>query len=62
LAEQILSKGAWFAGVDLVYPWLIEVNVINPGGITTIDELTGCDLSAKVVEAVLTALNQVRVP
>jgi glutathione synthase len=62
LAEQVLSKGAWFAGVDLVYPWLIEVNVINPGGITTIDELTGCDLSAKVVEAVLAALNQARVP
>jgi glutathione synthase len=58
LARQMLSKGAWFAGVDLVYPWLIEVNVINPGGITTIDELTGCDLSAKVVEAVMANLDQ----
>ena len=58
LAQQILSKGAWFAGVDLVYPWLIEINVINPGGITTIDELTGCDLSAKVIEAVMTHLDQ----
>ena len=57
LAQQILSKGAWFAGVDLVYPWLIEVNVINPGGITTIHELTGCDLSEKVVEAVMTSLD-----
>ncbi|MBT5154404.1 MAG: hypothetical protein HOM44_09995 [Gammaproteobacteria bacterium] len=62
LAQQILSKGAWFAGVDLVFPWLIEVNVINPGGITTIDELTGCDLSAKVVEAVMDSLDQTRVP
>jgi len=62
LAEQILSKGAWFAGLDLVYPWLIEVNVINPGGITTIDKLTGCDLSQKVVEAVMTSLDQVRLP
>ena len=62
LAQQILSKGAWFAGVDLVYPWLIEVNVINPGGITTIDKLTGCDLSAKVVEAVMASLDQTRVP
>jgi glutathione synthase len=58
LARQMLSKGAWFAGVDLVYPWLIEVNVINPGGITTIDELTGYDLSAKVVEAVMANLHQ----
>lgn len=58
LAHQILLKGAWFAGVDLVYPWLIEVNVINPGGITTIEELTGCDLSAQVVEAVMASLNQ----
>ncbi len=58
LAQQMLLKGAWFAGVDLVYPWLIEVNVINPGGITTIDELTGCDLSAMVVEAVMSNLAQ----
>lgn len=62
LAQQVLSKGAWFAGVDLVFPWLIEVNVINPGGITTIDKLTGCDLSAKVVEAVMASLDHTRVP
>jgi glutathione synthase len=62
LARQMLSKGAWFTGVDLVYPWLIEVNVINPGGITTIDELTGYDLSAKVVEAVMANLDQAQVP
>ena len=56
LAQQVLLKGTWFAGVDLIYPWVIELNVINPGGIKTIEELTGCDLSSKVVAAVMSTL------
>ena len=56
LAQQVLSKGAWFAGIDLIYPWVIELNVINPGGIITIEGLTGFDLSGKVVAAVMSTL------
>lgn len=50
------SKGAYFVGLDLVYPWVIEVNVINPGGITRIDQLEGTDLTAGVVDAVMQGL------
>lgn len=53
LARHILDMGAYFAGVDLAWPWLIEINVINPGGITTIDGLTGQDLAPGTVNAVL---------
>jgi len=56
LAGYLLKEGAWFCGVDLAFPWLIEVNVINPGGIVTIDGLTGRDWSPEVVDAVLAAL------
>ncbi len=56
LAENLLSQGAWFSGVDLAYPWLIEVNVINPGGIVTIDGLTGRDWAPEVVQSVLSVL------
>ncbi len=56
LASTLLGEGVLFAGIDLAFPWLIEVNVINPGGITTIDDLTGTDLSPGVVEAVLAAV------
>lgn len=44
------SLGACYAGIDLVYPWVIEFNVINPGGITTIESLTGEDVSKAVLE------------
>ncbi len=56
LAVRILGMGAYFAGIDLAWPWLIEINVINPGGITTIDELTGRNLAPDVVSAVLASL------
>ncbi|MBO6564701.1 MAG: hypothetical protein JJ956_08155 [Pseudomonadales bacterium] len=55
LAGYLLRQGGWFCGVDLVFPWVIEVNVINPGGIGTIDDLTGVDWSGDVVNAVLAA-------
>lgn len=56
LGKGILAMGAYFAGIDLTWPWLIEINVINPGGITTIDELTGVDLTESTIGAVLEAL------
>ncbi|MBT4162301.1 MAG: hypothetical protein HOC70_04055 [Gammaproteobacteria bacterium] len=56
LASTLLDEGVLFAGIDLAFPWLIEVNVINPGGVTTIEDLTGTDLSSSVVESVLAAV------
>lgn len=56
LAADILRMGCYFAGIDLAWPWLIEINVINPGGITTIEDLTGENLAPAAVQAVLTAL------
>ena len=56
LAQVLLGRGAFYAGIDLCHPWLIEVNVINPGGLTTIDSLTGEDLAPAVTAAVLAAL------
>ena len=56
LAQDMMKRGAWFAGVDLAYPWLIEVNVVNPGGLATIEALTGKDLSPAVARAVTSAI------
>jgi glutathione synthase len=52
LAQKLVKRGAIYSGIDLAYPWLIEVNVVNPGGITTIEELTGEDHSMAVAEAI----------
>lgn len=48
LAGKLLERGAIYSGIDLVYPHLIEVNVINPGGLTTIENLTGENLAPRV--------------
>lgn len=45
--------GAEYVGMDMAYPWVIEFNVINPGGILTIDQLTGTNLAPEILSRVL---------
>ena len=56
LGRELMSRGVVYSGIDLAYPWLIEVNVINPGGLMTIDELTGVNHAGAVANAVDSAL------
>ena len=53
VGEFLRREGALFVAMDLAYPYVIELNVINPGGLTTIHALTNQDLSREVVERVL---------
>lgn len=53
LAPWLAERGVAFAGIDLVYPYIIECNVLSPGGIRTIRELTGADLARPVLRAML---------
>lgn len=48
----LVSQGAQFVGLDLAYPWVIEFNVVTPGGIQTIIDLGGEDLSAKIISEI----------
>lgn len=52
IGEFLVRQGALFVGLDLAYPWVIEFNVINPGGIQTIMELGGEDLSEKIIQEI----------
>lgn len=45
--------GAEFVGMDLAYPWVIEFNVVNPGGILTLAELGSTDVASQVIRQVL---------
>jgi len=49
VARHLLGYGIRFAAVDLAFPWIIEFNVANPGGLGTIERLTGVDLAPRVV-------------
>ena len=48
---HLRSRGARFAGIDLAAPYLLEANVANPGGLGTLEHLTGVDPTPAVVEA-----------
>lgn len=52
LARALCEEGILFAAVDLCWPWLIEINITNPGGLETIAQLSGQDLAAKVLDAI----------
>lgn len=52
IGKYLLTMGAEFAGVDMVYPYVIEFNVINPGGLTTILELTGVNLTERIIDLI----------
>lgn len=45
------SRGARFSGIDLAAPYVLEANVANPGGLGTLEQLTGVDPAPAVVEA-----------
>ena len=60
-AERALADkvGAWlassrtgFAAADFAGSYLIEINVANPGGLSTLHSLTGIDPAPRVAEAI----------
>jgi glutathione synthase len=56
IAAELVQEGVGYAAVDTVYPYLIEVNLANPGGLSTLTELYGRDdFAQKTVAAVAAA-------
>ena len=53
VATQLRNAGVGFAAVDIAQPHLIEVNVANPGGLGTIEALSGEDLAPSAVRAII---------
>ena len=39
IGNYLLKNGIRFAAIDMAFPWLIEVNVANPGGLATLSSL-----------------------
>jgi len=53
IGELLMSHGAEFVGMDLVYPWVIEFNVINPGGLLTVEQVAGVDITAAILDNII---------
>lgn len=55
VAKKLHEDGCNYAGIDLAFPHIIEVNVLNPDGIRRIKQLTQNDKSAEIVGQVIKA-------
>ncbi|MER7110123.1 ATP-grasp domain-containing protein [Streptomyces sp. NPDC000229] len=56
LGKRMMDHGIFYVGVDLAYPYVIEVNMENPGGLNYHRRATGEDHSSQAVNTVLAAL------
>ncbi|HSG89994.1 MAG TPA: hypothetical protein VLA56_12340 [Pseudomonadales bacterium] len=55
-AAWLLERGVRFAGLDLAGPWVLEANIVNPGGLATLKALDGIDRAPRVVAALLASI------
>ena len=59
IGNILSSNGVRFAAIDMAFPWLIEVNVANPGGLATLAGLepdVGPRVGQKMAQALRTLL------
>lgn len=61
VARNLLQHGVHFVGLDVAFPYILECNLVNPGGIRTLSHLTGKDYAAAAVDHLLHALQDVMV-
>jgi len=53
LGAYCSKLGAEFIGIDLVYPYVIEINIINPGGLGTLISLGEANQAREVIQRIL---------
>lgn len=52
VAAELCAAGIGFAAVDTVFPHLMEVNLVNPGGLGTLELLYGTDPAEAAAQAI----------
>lgn len=58
LGRSLARQGIYFAGVDLAFPYVLELNLENPGAINWTIRSTGVDKSPEAVDLLITALER----
>ncbi len=53
LASDLTASGVGFAAIDTVFPHLMEVNIVNPGGLASMCALYDRDFTPDVVDALI---------
>jgi glutathione synthase len=52
LKPELLKRGLLFAGIDVIGPYLTEINVTSPTGIRQIKDFGGADIAALIWDAI----------
>jgi len=50
VGSKLVAYGLYFVGLDMIGDKILEVNVLNPGGITNINRLNKVKLQKQVVD------------
>ncbi|WBL77855.1 RimK family alpha-L-glutamate ligase [Bradyrhizobium xenonodulans] len=53
IGRKLMAHGINFAGIDMAYPYIIEINLVNPGGLYDLQLASGVDRSDKVAELII---------
>jgi glutathione synthase len=56
LGQKLMSKGVYFVGIDLAYPYVFELNIANPGALNYSFRATGIDQSEEAMQFLIDAL------
>ncbi len=52
-AQWLQERQIGYAGIDIAGRWLLEVNIVNPGGLSTLRDLGAGDFAPAIVDAIL---------
>ncbi|MET4222639.1 glutathione synthase [Bradyrhizobium sp. LB14.3] len=53
IGGKLMAHGINFAGIDIAYPYIIEINLVNPGGLYDLKLASGLDRSHNVAELII---------
>lgn len=53
IGQKLMAHGINFVGIDMAYPYVLEINLVNPGGLYDAQLTSGVDRSDEVAELVI---------
>lgn len=60
IASALCRYGVNFIGIDISYPYILEFNIVNPGGVYDILEVTGIDYNGIIIDRIFSSLGITR--
>ncbi len=58
LGARLMDMGLMYVGLDLAFPYVLELNLVNPGALNYSYKATGVDKSGDVIRSIFAALKR----